>query len=93
MVIAGGNVLMLCVFFVVYSLMQVLMEYLWNSGLIFRLFSKEDSVAYISKEYDDDVQAEIERVEKTDPKEHTIHVDKIRKVFTSPFQPTKVAVD
>lgn len=69
------------------------MEYLWNSGLIFRLISTEHKVAYKAKEYDDDVQAEIERVARTDPNEHTIHVDKIRKVYTSPFQATKVGVD
>lgn len=93
MFIAGGNVMMLANFFLVYTLMQVFMEYMWNSGKIFRLCSKESSVQYEKKAYDSDVQKEIDRVMHTDPKLHQIHVDRLRKVFTSRSQPTKVAVD
>lgn len=57
------------------------------------MISNEKSIKYEPKEYEDEVQEEFERVAKKNPKDFTVRVNKLRKVYFPEKNRHKVAVD
>lgn len=53
----------------------------------------ENKVPYVEKEYDDDVQKEMETIAKSSPSDYTVRVKDLRKVFVPAKDRIKVAVD
>lgn len=64
-----------------------------SKGTINKLFHLEKQVPYIQKEYDDDVEKEMQEIENGNPKNYTVFVKKLRKVFKLESDKVKVAVD
>lgn len=62
--IAGGDIIFLCIEGIAYTLLVFLYEYLSHKKGFSALISGEEKVAYVKKEYDDDVQREIDTIEK-----------------------------
>lgn len=93
MSIAGGDMIFLAVFSVVYFVLLFVVERMILKGQFSKLFTKELSVPYKEQQYDLDVQKENERVEKSSAKDYTVKVDKLRKVYILENQRFNVAVD
>ncbi|KAL4489354.1 hypothetical protein ABPG72_019009 [Tetrahymena utriculariae] len=91
--IAGADITFMLVEGVIYYLLVFLVENHSQISFLNNMFSKEKSVEYQPKEYDEDVQKEINLIEQTNPSDYTVRVNKLRKVFIPSKERTKVAVD
>lgn len=93
MKVAGGDILFLAWTGLFYFVMVFVVEKLNSTGKISQYFSHENEVPYVDKVYDDDVQAENERVGMTTPEMYTVRVHDLRKVYMMEDKRHKVAVD
>lgn len=57
------------------------------------IFIRENSVPYVPKVHDDDVEREMQEIENSDNQTYSIKVDKLRKVYAVRGNKHKVAVD
>jgi len=89
----GGDILYLWTFGVIYTLLIFLVEKLKNKQSITKILSRENSVPYVPKKLDDDVEQEIKEIEESDNQTYAIKVDKLRKVYMLGRKKNKVAVD
>lgn len=72
--IAGGDVILLAIEGIVYFFLILLIEFLSTKKGFSELLSGENKVAYENKEYDDDVQREMEKVAQSSPNDYTVRV-------------------
>ncbi|EAR86885.2 ABC transporter family protein (macronuclear) [Tetrahymena thermophila SB210] len=91
--IAGGDIILMFVEGIVYLAILFLIEWAQHIGSISRYFSNENSVQYIPKEQDSDVQKEIDLVALSKPQDYSVRVQNLRKVFIPAKNRIKVAVD
>ncbi|EAR97153.2 ABC transporter family protein (macronuclear) [Tetrahymena thermophila SB210] len=91
--IAGGDLLMMFLEGFLYFILVFIIEYASHISSFTQLMSHENSVPYVPKQYDDDVQKEIDEVEKSTPSDYVVRVNKLRKVFVPSKDRIKVAVD
>ncbi|KAL4488936.1 hypothetical protein ABPG72_005723 [Tetrahymena utriculariae] len=91
--IAGGDLLMMFLEGFIYFTLVFVIEYASHMSSFTQLMSQEISIAYVPKQYDDDVQKEIDDVEKSTPADYVVRVNKLRKVFVPSKDRIKVAVD
>ncbi|KAL4488927.1 hypothetical protein ABPG72_005714 [Tetrahymena utriculariae] len=91
--ISGGDLILTFFEGFFYFFLVFAIEIGSHVGSISRLISNEASVPYVPKEYDEDVQKEITRVENSNPSDFTVRVNKLRKVFIPNKDRIKVAVD
>ena len=69
------------------------MEYIKTKQSLANIFTGERNITSLPQVYDDDVQAEREKVAITADSDYTIKVDKLRKVYMLGGGVNKVAVD
>ncbi|KAL4490757.1 hypothetical protein ABPG72_021811 [Tetrahymena utriculariae] len=91
--IAGADIIFLIIEGIFYYLLVFLVENYNQISFLSNMFSKEKQVKYEPKEYDEDVQKEIEIINQTNPSDYTVRVNKLRKVFIPAKDRIKVAVD
>ncbi|KAL4478578.1 hypothetical protein ABPG74_006813 [Tetrahymena malaccensis] len=91
--IAGADIIFMLIEGVIYYLLVFLIENYSQISFLNNMFSKEKSVEYQPKEYDEEVQKEINLIEQTNPSDYTVRVNKLRKVFIPSKDRIKVAVD
>jgi len=89
--IAGADVLYLAVTSVFYFLCVFVVEALRNKKSLVELMNKD--VASPEVERDGDVENEANKIARTTPKEYSVYVKEIRKVYHLPDKKHKVAVD
>ncbi|EAR81921.2 ABC transporter family protein (macronuclear) [Tetrahymena thermophila SB210] len=91
--IAGADIIFMILEGFIYYLLVFLVENHSQISFLNNMFSKEKSVEYQPKEYDEDVQKEIDLIAETNPSDYTVRVNKLRKVFIPSKDRIKVAVD
>lgn len=91
--ICGGDVIFLAVGGVVYFLLVFFVEKMKQRKGLSDFMSGESKIQYKNKEYDDDVQREMDTVAKSSPTDYTVRVKDLRKVFVPAKDRIKVAVD
>ncbi|KAL4492594.1 hypothetical protein ABPG72_007707 [Tetrahymena utriculariae] len=91
--ICGGDILMLSIEGLFYILVVALIEYASHKKGLSQYMTGENKVPYVEKEYDDDVQREMDKIAKSSPSDYTVRVKDLRKVFVPAKDRIKVAVD
>jgi ATP-binding cassette subfamily A (ABC1) protein 3 len=91
--VAGADILFLGWTGFFYFFLIFVVEKLLSSTKINKLFTHENNVPYVDKQYDDDVQNEFTRINGSDPKDYTVRVKDLRKVYMMEDNRHKVAVD
>ena len=91
--LTGGDLLLMGISAIVYTALIFVVESLKNKQGLNSALSRENSVAYVPKKLDDDVEREQREVEASDNKTYSIKVDKLRKVYPIGGGQYKVAVD
>ncbi|EGR27275.1 hypothetical protein IMG5_199550 [Ichthyophthirius multifiliis] len=91
--IAGGDIIYLVVFGFLNMGLIIVFEYLSHSSKFTQLISGETNIPYQPKEYDDDVQKEMDMIQNSKPEDFTVRVSNLRKVFVPAKNRVKVAVD
>ena len=91
--IAGGDVLLMSLEGLVYFILVFIVEKVIRLPSITQIFTGETHVPYVPKPLDDDVAKEQEYIATADPREFSIHVSELRKVFIPRKNQVKVAVD
>jgi len=91
--LAGGDCLYLIITAVAFFILVFIIERLRNKQALSSILTRENSVPYVPKKLDSDVEREMKEIEKSDNKTYTIKVDKLRKVYALGGGKFKVAVD
>ena len=73
--------MMLAITGFVYFIMVFVIEMLNSKGILTRIISKEDSVPYVPKDLDGDVEDEMLKIENEKPEDYSVYVNKLRKVY------------
>lgn len=90
---AGGDVLMMVVDTILYTLILILLEWIECSPFIRKLLSKPTEFAIGDYKPDADVEIEEKAAMEIDPSEVKVNVRKLRKVYGGMFTSSNVAVE
>ncbi|EAR99563.1 ABC transporter family protein (macronuclear) [Tetrahymena thermophila SB210] len=92
---AGGDIMCLAIEGAAYFLLVFIIEFFKDMKPISQIIcpKRNQEIKYLNNNFDSDVQKEMDTVAKTDPKEYTVRVNNIRKVYYTDENDPKVAVD
>ncbi|KAL4430213.1 hypothetical protein ABPG74_014772 [Tetrahymena malaccensis] len=92
--IAGGDVMMLCIEGVFYYILIFLVEYLTQKNFIKNSQKMQNSLGQLQNQNkDSDVQRENDEIQNSNPKDYSVRVKQIQKIYYQSGTEPKVAVD